>query len=283
MATVTLYRTEQVARMEANGNIERMEIPYLVENVVSVAEGEIEALTAVKQAAPPKKGKLVLAYVEIEARESDSVYLVKAIYQKKELYDSHDNNAQTPYNASFDCGGGTRHIEKSLKQTRIIGDLNANNLINWNGKTGIDMDVRGLDLPTADIRESYTAMIRFGKLVDNAKYRRTLAQLVGKVNDRYFKGWQKGEVMYLGCSYSCELDKEWNKLIPVTFHFSIRPNETEVAIGGQTVDKEGFEYMWTISDTIVDRATGTPTAVITNAYKEQVAEYGNFFLLEIGD
>ncbi len=284
MPTVTISHEQQVVRINKNGTIDHLEIPYNVDGVVSLEDGEVEALTAVKNTAPASKNGLPFSYVEIEARESDRFYRVKAVYEKSSSAGSSSSVKNSKYgeaeSVSFDCGGGTQHIEKSIKQTRIIGDLDAHGMINWNGKSGADMDVRGLDLPTADIRESYIVQIKRSRLKQRT-YRRQLARLVGKVNANIFKGWERGEVMFLGCTYTHSIDMDNESYIPVTFNFSIRMNETEVEIGDTKIDKKGFEYIWSISDTKVNRETGKMETVISNAYLEQVVEYANFALLDI--
>ena len=285
MPTVTISHAQQVVRMTKSGTIDHLEIPYNVEGIVSLEDGEVEALTAVKNAAPSTRNGLPFSYVEIESRESDTFYRVKAVYEKSSSSGSSSaSGKKSQYGeaetVSFDCGGGTQHIEKSIKQTQIIGDMDAHGMINWNGKSGADMDVRGLDLPTADIRESYIVQIPRSKLKQRV-YRRQLASLVGKVNAAMFKGWERGEVMFLGCTYSHSIDMDKEAFIPVTFNFSIRMNETGVEIGDVKVDKKGFEYIWSIGDTKINRETGKMETVISNAYLEQVVEYANFGLLNI--
>ena len=82
MLTVTISREQQVVRMNKNGTIDHMEIPYNVDGVVSLEDGEVEALTAVKNTAPASKNGLPFSYVEIESRESDRFYRVRAVYEK---------------------------------------------------------------------------------------------------------------------------------------------------------------------------------------------------------
>ena len=280
MPTVTISHAQQVVRMTKSGTIDHLEIPYNVEGIVSLEDGEVEALTAVKNAAPSTRNGLPFSYVEIESRESDTFYRVKAVYESSSGAGTSSEKVSEATTVSFDCGGGTRHIEKSVKQTQIIGNLDAHGMINWNGKSGTEMEVRGVDLPTADIRESYTVKVPRRKLL-RSTYRRQLAQLVGKVNADRFKVWEAGEVMFLGCTFLHSDDMNDEEQIPVTFNFSIKMNEKNIKIGNKTVDKKGFEYIWTISETKLNRENGKFETIIANAYLEQVVDYVNFNLLGI--
>ena len=109
----------------------------------------------------------------------------------------------------------------------------------------------------------------------STSYKRNVAALVGKVNSGSFKGWSAGEVMFLGMSYSTPAKKA--KKVTVTFNFAIQPNESGVKVGGKSVSKKGFEYVWAISKTVM--ANGVPKIDIEAIYVDQVCEYASFSVL----
>ena len=162
----------------------------------------------------------------------------------------------------------------------MYGDKDAGGAIGWNGKSGDDCEIAGVDIPTAQLRETYTKQMRISRLTTS--YKRSVASLVGKVNSGSFKGWSAGEVMFLGMSYSTPAKKA--SKVTVTFNFAIQPNESaiqpnesNVKIGGHSVSKKGFEYAWAISKSVA--AGGGPKIEVEGIYVDQVCEYASFSAL----
>ena len=158
----------------------------------------------------------------------------------------------------------------SYSQRKAYGDKDAGGAIGWNGKSGDDCEIAGVDVPTAQLRETYTKQMKISKLT--TAFKRKVAALVGKVNSGSFKGWSAGEVMFLGMSYATPSKKA--KKVTVTFNFAIQPNETGVKIAGKSVSKKGFEYVWAISKTVA--SSGTPKLEVEGIYVDQVCEYASF-------
>lgn len=72
-------------------------------------------------------------------------------------------------------------------------------------------------------------------------YRNKLKSLVGKVNDRPWKGWDTGEVLLRGISGT----RRGSDDSELTFRWSVRENLTGITIGGVTgVNKTGWQYLW---------------------------------------
>ena len=78
--------------------------------------------------------------------------------------------------------------------------------------------------------------------------------------------------MFLGMSYSTPAKKA--KKVTVTFNFAIQPNENGVKVGGKSVSKKGFEYVWAISKTTA--SGGVPKMEVEGIYVDQVCEYASF-------
>ena len=104
----------------------------------------------------------------------------------------------------------------------------------------------GVDVSIGELRETYTKTMSKSK-VTGTSWKRKVAELVGKVNSGSFKGWNAGEVMFLGCSYSAP--SKGSKKVSVSFHFAIRLNESKATVAGQNVGSvKGFEYLWALTD-----------------------------------
>ena len=244
------------------------EIQYLVFDV----EDEDAALKAVLDAAPQEYETLPLDSIEIDTKEEDNIYRINAIYKQEDgTGSSSDDDDDDDATTSFDCGGGTKHLNYSISQKKAYGNKEAGGAIGWNGKCGDDCEISGVDVPTAQLRETYTKSMRVSSL--STSYKRKVAALVGKVNSGTFKGWNAGEVMFLGMSYSTPAKKA--RRVTVTFNFAIQPNETGVKIGDKSVgSKKGFEYIWAISKTTASGAA--PKVEIEGVYVDQVCEYASF-------
>ncbi len=265
---VELSYAEHPKAIDKNGKYTSIEVQYLVFGVKS----EEEALAAVHEEAPAESKGLPLESIEIDTRETDDTFRVNAIYREEDdTVDEpgNDDDDETP-TESFDCGGGVKHLLYSYAQKKVYGDKDAGGAIGWNGKSGDDCEIAGVDVPTAQLRETYTKQMRIGKLT--TAFKRKVAALVGKVNSGSFKGWNAGEVMFLGMSYSTPAKKA--KKVTVSFNFAIQPNETGVKVAGKSVSKKGFEYVWAISKTVA--SSGSPKLEVEGIYVDQVCEYASF-------
>jgi len=260
---------EHSKSIDKNGKYTGVEIPYLVFE----AEDEDAALAAVLAEAPQSCKDLPLDSIEIDERENDTTFKVNAVYRDEDNTSSDDEDDEDEPTVSFDCGGGTKHLLYGLAQRKVFGDKDAGGAIGWNGKSGDDSEIAGVDIPTAQLRETYTKPMRLSRL--STGYKRNVAALVGKVNSGSFKGWSAGEVMFLGMSYSSPAKK--SKMVTVTFNFAIQPNESGAKIGGKSVSKKGFEYAWAISKT--SAANGSPKVEVEGIYVDQVCEYASFSAL----
>lgn len=267
-AKVELSYSEHPKSIDKNGKYTSIEVQYLVFGVSS----EEEALAAVHGKAPKESNGLPLDSIEIDTRETDDTFRVNAIYREEDttVDDSNDDDDDETPTESFDCGGGTKHLLYSFGQRKVYGDKDAGGAIGWNGKSGDDCEIAGVDVPTAQLRETYTKQMRIGKLT--TAFKRKVAALVGKVNSGSFKGWNAGEVLFLGMSYSTPAKKA--KKVTVSFNFAIQPNESGVKVAGKSVTKKGFEYVWAISKTVA--SSGTPKLEVEGIYVDQVCEYASF-------
>ena len=267
MAKVEMDYHEHVKSIDKNGKYTSVELRY----IVFEAADEDAALTAVLNVAEKEVNELPLESIEIDERCGDQTFKVNAIYKVAEVSDTTDDEDDNDEpTMSFDCGGGSKHLLYSLSQKKVYGNKDAGGAIGWNGKTCDDCEITGVDIPTAQLRETYTVQMRISKLTTS--FKKKVAALVGKVNSGSFKGWSAGEVMFLGMSYTTPTQKA--QKVTVSFNFAIQPNESGINVGGHSVSKKGFEYVWAISKTEVNQ--GVPQLRVDGIYVDQVCEYASF-------
>lgn len=177
---------------------------------------------------------------------------------------------------SFDTTGGTQHItqaEAERKYGTNAPDQQNAIAVDGNGVNGVDIVV-----PSLQWQEQYDVPNAY----INATYVRNLAGLTGTTNNAAFRGFEAGEVLFLGCSGSQEWDSEkgsgpWS----LSYRFVANKNVTGETIGSiSSIEKKGHEYLWVRYEDSVSGSNllKTPKAVYVNrVYKET-----NFALLGIG-
>jgi hypothetical protein len=111
---------------------------------------------------------------------------------------------------------------------------------------------------------------------------RGVAGVTGTTNNAAFRGFEAGEVLFLGCSGSQEWDDQkgsgpWS----LSFRFAASKNVTGETIGDITgISKKGHEYLWVRYEDAVSSNSllKKPKAVYVNkVYKDS-----NFSTLGIG-
>lgn len=267
------------SKINAVGNLLSAEITYIV---TECAGGEESALDAVRAYVPKSFRNIPLSYLEIASKDANDAFHVTAVYEETASEAEAETLAQTDTpSMSFSCGGGTKHVTTAIYQTHYgtHSAYNSIKLIGWNGKTGADMQVAGVDVPTAQMREDYVRIMKYREVIDT-KFRRKVGSLSGFVNKDTFHGWNPGEVMFLDASFTTPLDPEAK--VPVTFHFAIQTNERKtVEIGGTatTITKKGFEYVWILPKTSVKN--GVPVLEIDDFFVAGVIEARDFSVLGV--
>ena len=177
-------------------------------------------------------------------------------------------------NESFETGGGTQRITQSLRTVQRYGDAP-----DHQGAIGVSQSqVEGTDIviPTFSWSEThYFAQLPWS-------YRRLLSDLSGTVNERSFRGFEPGEVLFRGASGSRRgdtNDQPWE----VSFSFSASANVTDLAVGDVTgIEKRGFEYLWIRYQAADDEVSGSRVQRPVGAYVEQVYATADFSRLGIG-
>lgn len=275
--TFQIVRTQEGSETwNASGNVTGYELKYYV-------IGRCPKRTAMKAVwgdADERYEGTRKKSIKFDGADDDGNYEFTVSYEASSGGSSDTPDQGDEATLSFDCGGGSKKVITAIGEQRAYGkkSVDPGSYIGWNGKTGPESEIAGVEIPTAQLRETYTKTMSMRSL--STKFKRNVASLVGKVNSSAFKGWEKGEVMFLGCSFSGADDAD---NVSVTFNFSIQPNE-EVALSSITGDssdsgtvaKKGFEYVWSIAETKKDDTSSKPKISTKGVWVAQVAEYADF-------
>lgn len=177
---------------------------------------------------------------------------------------------------SFDTSGGTKHITQAYAESRFGAGAPDQKMaigVDSNGVNGIDIVNPQLQWQeTYDVPNAYVT----------SAWIRGVAGVTGTTNSGSFRGFEAGEVLFVGCSGSQEWDDDkgrgpWS----LAFRFVAEKNVTGQMIGDISgVSKKGHEYLWVRYEEAVDSNVQLkkPKAVYVNkVYRES-----NFSALGIG-
>jgi len=142
--------SERDETIDAKGNVIEVEIPYLVFNV----DDESEALSAVKSNHKSITG-MSLESVETVERINDTTWKVKAVYEVDEDGGGDDTSPDEDEDTTvfaFDTGGGTKHLNQSLKTDGRYPD----DAPDFGGAIGVDNEgnVNGVEVTMPDPQET---------------------------------------------------------------------------------------------------------------------------------
>jgi hypothetical protein len=176
---------------------------------------------------------------------------------------------------TFDTTGGTQHVTQSRATLGKYAPA-GKTAPDCKGAIGVTPDsVDGADIVVPTYSFSETHFVATAAVTP--AYKAILFYLTGKVNNAAWKGFQPGEVLFLGASGSNRGDGYWE----ITFRFSASPNMTNLQVGNITIaDKPGWAYVWfRYQDTAdANQLIKRPVA----AYVERVYDEGDFTQIGIG-
>lgn len=176
---------------------------------------------------------------------------------------------------NFEISANTIHITQAINHVSskaAPGSVVENHFgaIGWDGES-----VQGTDIyvPTFSFGESHVLPVEQVTFA----YVRQLFRLTAKVNNSTFRGFDAGEVLFLGASGQFNGEDAWS----LSFKFVASENVTNLTIGDITgIDKKGWEYLWV---EYKDSTSGKRlTKVPRQANVEQVYRTADFSLLGIG-
>ncbi|MCC5786694.1 MAG: hypothetical protein JJU33_08345 [Phycisphaerales bacterium] len=180
---------------------------------------------------------------------------------------------------AFDTGGGTQHITQS-KQTISSHAAPGATAPDFKGAIGVTADaVEGVDITVPVYQFSETHYLAASQVTQG--YKATLFNLTGKVNNGSWKGFNAGEVLFLGASGSRRgtgADSDWE----ITFRFAASPNASGLSVGPiGGIGKKGWEYLWVRYADAEDAGSQAIVKRPVAAYVERVYDEGNFSALGI--
>ena len=253
-------------------------VSYIVEGT----EDDITACTSAYEFAPDEFSEIPKKSASVAERLTENAWKIEVNYGSESKSSSGDSGSEDDEaTMNFDCSEGTKHMTQAIEQTCVYAGSGESKdssdeasavPIGWNGKDGSESEAAGVDVSIGELRETYTKTMSKSK-VTGTSWKRKVAELVGKVNSGSFKGWNAGEVMFLGCSYSAP--SKGSKKVSVSFHFAIRLNESKATVAGQNIgSKKGFEYLWALTDDEV--RDGERKRKVRKIYKAVVCETDGF-------
>ena len=212
----------------------------------------------------------------------DNAWQVTIQYEKNGAEDGTDPLKRA---RSFDTTGATQHITQAYS----VGSGSSldfeyrfpSSATNMSGAIGMDGNgVNGVDVVTPQLQwqESYDVPNAY---VTNS-WIRGVAGVTGTTNNASFRGFEAGEVLFMGCSGSQEWDDQrgrgpWS----LSFRFVASKNVTGQTIGSISgISKRGHDYLWVRYEDAVSGGTllKQPKAV----YVSKVYKDSDFSALGIG-
>jgi hypothetical protein len=177
----------------------------------------------------------------------------------------------------FETGGGTQHITQSLETVGSYAPSGEPVPFTM-GAIGATADsVEGVDVTTPIYNFSETHYIP-AELVTGA-YKSALFFMTGRVNAGAFRGFNPGEVLFLGASGSKRGEQDWE----ITYRFAASPNVTGHSVGSiDNITKGGWHYLWCIYEDAEDSTSKRLFKRPRAAYVERVYPDGDFAQLGIG-
>ena len=268
--------TERDETIDAKGNVTEVEIPYLVFNVAD----ESAALAAARPRVKSVAG-MSLESIEVVERINATTWKVKAVYEVDDGGEQPDDDGGDEDTTvfAFDTGGGTKHLNQSLKTDGRY----PNNAPDFAGAIEVDNEgnVNGVDvtMPVLNFTETHT--LNGGRVPTS--YKKTLAALTGTVNSGSFRGFSRGEVLFLGAS-GTKRSKKASAPWEITYRFAVSPNQAGLQVGDIKVTRKyGWDYLWVrYADKVAEGGKNVVKKPVA-AYVEMVYPEGDFGNLGLGN
>jgi len=221
---------------------------------------------------PSYYGTLRRTSITLDERINNTTWKVIAKFETVGSTTTEENEASF----SFDTGGGTQHITQSLDTRGKYGPAASDVL---GGAIGFDGEnVAGVDITVPLFNFSETHYLP--DEVVNQSYKMRLFRKTGMYNNDSFRGFDPGEVLFLGASGSRRGDGDWE----ISFRFSASQNQKNIKVGEITVpEKRGWDYLWVQYADDVDDNKKQIVKKPVAAYVEKVYYGTDFTSLGIGN
>lgn len=259
---------------------ENIELVYLVIGT-DASFTEFTARNQVMATAPMIYEGCTRKSIDLDKSEGAAIYF-RVTYEKTGSEPTTETTTEPE--VSFDLSSSPVTMKRAYAQSSYGSEApDAGLTIGWNGKSGDQCEVAGVEVSTCMIRKSYTVQMKYSELT--TEWEKKIAKLFGCVNDTAWKGYSAGEVLFLGCSFSGVDSKK--TVFNVTFNFGISFNETGIDVGkdskGKTinVNKTGWQYVWDIVKSQYSDIDSPPAIKIMGVYVSTVYKTGSFGQLGI--
>jgi hypothetical protein len=173
---------------------------------------------------------------------------------------------------SFNTGGKTSRIFNALEHIADYGPVGEGQPAPPNHKGAINVDKEGRVEGTEITIPTYGFQIRKKMDAKNVTpaFKAIVYNSTGRVNGSSFKGFAKGEVMFLGANGNQVNDESWD----IVMNFEASPNELNLQVGEITgIVKEGWHYLWVEFDEIEDPTSSRLVKSPIAAHVERVFQY----------
>lgn len=170
----------------------------------------------------------------------------------------------------YETGGGSKHITHSLETVGRYAPAGTT-APNYQGAINVTANgVEGVDIVWPVFHWSETHYL--SSAVVTQEWAVAVAQISGCVNSTPFRGFARGEVLFLGVSGRKRGDGVWQ----MRFAFAMQHNQTDLSIGGITgIACEGWHLIWTRYREQEDSTAGCMVQVPIGVYVERVYNYAD--------
>lgn len=181
------------------------------------------------------------------------------------------------YELSFDTTGGTTKVTQALS-TRGSYVPDGYVAADFKGAINVTSDsVEGVDIVIPNFAFSETWPLPSSRV--SRPYQKVLRDITGTVNQSEFRGFDPGEVLFLGASGN-QATAEKTK---VTYRFWAGKNAENLQVGDITVEaKYAWDYLWVRYIDKKDSASSSPVKIPRQVNVERVYDDADFGLLGIG-
>lgn len=239
-----------------------------IDYIITDEADEYIAQADLDTATPTTLGSLVKKSVSLTGRAGPSAWYGQVQWGKFAVKEDGDSSFQ------FDTGGGSAVVQSSL--TTISSTAASGTAPDFENAINVTDDgVEGSTIVAP--KYSFSETHFFDVAFITPAYKSTVFSLTGAINDDTFKGFDAGEVMFLGASGALRDSNLWE----ISYKFEARPNQTSIAIGPTIVvpAKKGFELLWIRYRDEEDATAGHLTKRPIAAYVEQISPDGDMSLL----
>ena len=237
MVTISERATSRRSTMSESPSVD-------LEYVIDGTFDDFQVKGLMLSTAPTSYDGLPLNSITIKPMERPDLWEATASYAKKDKDGEDDADPEDKLAFSFDTGGGSMKITQALEQTAFqtadaaFGAAAAppdfGRAINVSSNNEVD----GVDIviPKLSWQETHT----FPSSAITTDWGRDLARNTGKTNEDSFRGFDPGEVLFLGASGNYS-----DRHVAVTYKFEASENMEDQNVGGIIVDeKRGHDYLW---------------------------------------